>query len=232
MSPIHCSMLTLSRLTISKERFACNLSLYLIANRPSFEDKNLFFKKIGDAVKGGVTCVQFRDHQNNLSTTIKTALRLKNILKGVSLFNNTLHSFEVVQAIDAEGVYLEENFPYAEARRLLGKKVIIGVPVKTFDEVLAFEHTNAIDYLSLKIGPSKKTCSKNDQLWKGIDDLQKVIKISSHRIVVVGGLNISCAESIYRELRPGDGMAMAGGLMDEEDTKITAQKIQAIRQKT
>ncbi len=53
----------------------------------------------------------------------------------------------------------------------------------------------------------------------------------SHRIVAIGGLNLECAESIYRELRSDDGIAMAGGLMEENDPCITAQKIQAIRQK-
>lgn len=49
--------------------------------------------------------------------------------------------------------------------------------------------------------------------------------------IPIGGLNLSCVEPVYRELRSDDGIAMAGGLMDEEAPDITAQKIQAIRQK-
>ncbi len=230
------SVLSWSRLPIPKGRLAFDLSLYLVANRSSFQDENLFFTRITAAVKGGVSCVQLRDHKNDLSATIKTAIRLKNMLKGVPLFINTLQPFNVVQAIDAEGIYLEENyadnhrFSYLEARKLLGRKVIIGTSVKTMGDVLALGQTSEVDYVSVKISPSKKTCPRNDQLW-GMEGLRNVRAIIPHRIVAIGGLNLSCVEPVYRELRSDDGIAMAGGLMDEEAPDVTAQKIQSIRQK-
>ena len=98
------------------------------------------------------------------------------------------------------------------------------------EEVLALGQTSEIDYVSVKISPSKKTCPRNDQLW-GMEGLQNVRTITPHRIVAIGGLNLSCVEPVYRELRSDDGIAMAGGLMDEEAPNITAQKIQSIRQK-
>lgn len=159
MLPICRSMSSWSRLPISRGRLAFDLSLYLVANRPSFQDETLFFSKIISAVKGGVSCVQFRDHKSDLSVTIRTALRLKNMLQGVPLFINTL-----------------------------------------------------------------------EQLW-GMERLRNVRTIIPHRIVAIGGLNLSCVEPVYRELRSDDGIAMAGGLMDEEAPNITAQKIQSIRQK-
>lgn len=230
MSLICRSMLSLSRLPIPKERYTFDLSLYLVANRPSFQDENLFFSKIMSAVKGGASCVQLRDHKNDLSTTIKTARNLKNMLQGVPLFINTLQPFDVIRAVCAEGIYLEDNFSYLKARKILGKKAIIGTPVKTIEEVLALGKTNEVDYVSVKVSASKKTCPKNDQLW-GIEGLRQVRSITPHRIVVIGGLNLSCVEPIYRELRLDDGVAMVGGLMDEDAPDITAQKIQSIRKK-
>ena len=64
-----------------------------------------------------------------------------------------------------------------------------------------------------------------------MDGLRSVRAIIPHRIVAIGGLNLSCVEPVYRELRSDDGIAMAGGLMDEEAPNVTAQKIQSIRQK-
>lgn len=230
MSPICCSLSSWNRLPIPKRRLTFDLSLYLVANRPSFKDENLFFAKIMAAVKGGVSCVQFRDHKNDLSTTIKTAQRLKNMLKGVPLFINTFQSFDVVQAVAAEGIYLEDNYSHREARKLLGKKTIIGASVKKLEDVLALGQTREVDYLSVKISPSKKTCPRNDQLW-GMKGLRHVRAITPYPIVAIGGLNLFCVEPVYRLLRSDDGIAMAGGLMDEEDPYITAQKIQSIRQK-
>ena len=52
--------------------------------------------------------------------------------------------------------------------------------------------------------------------------------MTPYRVVAIGGLNLHLAASIYRELRPGDGIAMAGGIMNERDPYSTAQKIRAI----
>lgn len=230
MSPICRSMSSWSSLPIPKGRLACDLSLYLVANRPSFQDETLFFSKIMSAVKGGISCVQFRDHKSDLSATIRTTLRLKNMLQGMPLFINTLQPFDVIHAVDAEGIYLEDNFPHLEARKLLGRKAVIGVSVKTMEEVLALGQGSEVDYVSVKVSPSKKTHPRNDQLW-GMEGLRSVRAIIPHRIVAIGGLNLSCVEPVYRELRSDDGIAMAGGLMDEEAPNVTAQKIQSIRQK-
>ncbi|MEM1283162.1 MAG: thiamine phosphate synthase [Chlamydiota bacterium] len=215
---------------IPNHRLSFDLAIYLVANRPSFQSEKLFLEKIRAAVKGGISCVQFRDHENNLSTTIRTARRIKEITRDVPLFINTLSPFEVVKATAAAGVYLEENFSYLEARKILGKNLIIGVPVKTIDEVLSIQLAQEIDYVSVKISASKKTCPRNDQLW-GLDGLRRVRTITPHRIVAIGGLNLSCIEPVYKELHSNDGIAMAGGLMDEESPDVTIQNILSIRQK-
>ena len=231
MSAISRLTVPISRLHFPKERLRCDLSLYLVPNKPSFQDEHLFFLKIQEAVRGGVSCVQLRDHKSDYPTGLKTASRLKEILKKVPLFINTLESIKVAQSIDAEGVYLEEGISHpSKARSILGEKAIIGVPIRTMDDALSIRQTNTLDYLSVKVSPSKKTCPKNNVLW-GIEGLRKIRLLSPHRIVAIGGLNLDCVESIYKDLYSDDGVAMAGGLMAEDDPYFTAQKIQAIREK-
>ncbi|GAB4230994.1 MAG: thiamine phosphate synthase [Chlamydiales bacterium] len=225
MLPIHRLPCQLPIVT----RRSLDLSLYLVANRPSFQNENVFMEKIQAAVAGGVSCVQLRDHKNDIEAVIKTAHCLKGILKGIPLFINTPQPFEVVSAVDAEGVYLEEKIPYQRARKLIGISKIVGISVKTMEEVRAVEQAYDVDYLSVKIFPSRKTCPRNDFLW-GMEGLRRVRAITPHRIVVIGGLNVSCVEPAYRAIRLDDGVAMAGGLMDEEDPETTARKILAIRQ--
>lgn len=223
-------MSTFSRLAFSLRQPTFDLSLYLVANRPSFQDEHLFFTKIQKAVKGGVSCVQLRDHTSDFSTTLKTARQLKNILGNTPLFINTLKACEMAQAVCADGVYLEERVSYAEARKLLGKKAMIGIPVKTMEDVNAARFEPHIDYLSVKIAPSKKTCPRNDAIW-GIEGLRTIRALLPSRIVAIGGLHLECVETVYRELRIDDGIAMAGGLMAEDDPYQTAQKIQSVCQK-
>lgn len=219
---------SLYRLHFPRERLPCDLSLYLVANRPSFEDEDLFLRRIQEAVRGGVSCVQLRDHKSDYPTSLELADRLKKALGRTPLFINTFESVKLAQAIGAAGVYLEEGPSPLEARKILGEKAIIGAAVKTMDEVVAVNQTNAIDYLSVKVSLSKRTCPRNDALW-GTEGLRRVRSLSSHRIVAIGGLNVDSVEDIYRNLRWDDGVAMAGGLMEESDPCLTAQKIQAIR---
>ncbi len=214
-----------------KGRHRVDLSLYLVANRPSFLNEELFLSKIMESVKGGATCVQLRDHESEFTETLRTASRLKKLLRGkVPLFVNTLQTIELAQRVNAEGVYLEKPFPFGAARWLLGEKSIIGIPVKTMQDVFVVHQTDEIDHISVKVSASKRTYPKNDQLWEP-QGLKIVRAISSHRIVAIGGLTLDNVEPVYRLLRPDDGIAMAGGLMDEEDPCATAQKIQTVRKK-
>ncbi len=228
-------MLSASRSSVLRlehaRRFPFNLSLYLVANRPSFKDEEAFLEKIKAAVDGGVTCVQFRDHENTLSQTMKTAKRIQSIVPNTPLFINTLHSLALIKAVDAAGIYIENNASYIDIRKYLGEQKIIGLRAKNWQSVLALKPANAIDYLSVKISASKKTCPyKNDYLW-GIDGLKKIRQAVPHPIVAIGGINVSNVAPVYEVLTPSDGVAMAGGLMDAVDPKKTARKILYFQQK-
>jgi thiamine-phosphate pyrophosphorylase len=214
----------------SQKRHPFDLSLYLVANRPSFNDENLFFSKILKGVQGGVSCVQLRDHKNDFASIIQTAKRLRKMLKNVPLFINTLQPIETAQIVEAEGVFLEESFSYSEVRKMLGEKAIIGLSVKTMQQVIELGNVNDIDYLSVKIFPSKQTCPRNDQIWN-LAKLREIRAVSPHRIVAIGGLTLEQTEDVYKELHWNDGIAMAGGLMRENDPYMTSQKIQEIRQR-
>jgi thiamine-phosphate pyrophosphorylase len=217
-------------LTLASRKQAFDLSLYLVANRPSFRSDDSFFSKISQCLEGGVSCIQLRDHTSDFKTAVKTATHLKKMMEGTnaSFMLNTNHLIEVAATVLPDGVYLEENISPSEVRKRLGENPIIGVPVQTMDEVLAAEQNREIDYLSVKVGASKNTSQNNYLLW-GFQGLEQVRTISTHRIVAIGGLNIDTAPFAYKRLRPHDGIAMAGGLMDEKNPKEVAQKIQEIK---
>lgn len=204
-----------------------DLSICVIANKPSFSDERIFFGKVQQAVRGGATCVQLRDHQNDFATVLKTAEYLKKVLNNIPLFINTPNPFELVKMVGAAGVFLEEKHPVAEARKKLGDKAIIGLSVQTLDDVATTSQMTEIDYISVKVSPSNKTCPRNDKLW-GLEGLRTVRTLSPHRLIAVGGLTAANVEPIYQELNANDGVAMAGGLMDTDDPYATAQKILAL----
>lgn len=208
-------------------RHSFDPSLLLIADKSFFRDKEaLFFARIQAAVKGGVTCVQFRDYESDLERTIETAHQLKKMLNGVPLLINTLNSFEVIRAVGAEGVFLENDFSHAKARKLLGNKGIIGTFVQRMEDIVALERTTKIDFISVKIA----TCCRND-ITLGMEGLYQMLASTSLLAIAVGGINLSTVEPVYRLLGSRGGVGVARGLMNAEDPEIIAKKIQAIRQK-
>lgn len=208
-----------------------DFSLYLVANRPSFKNREeLFFDKILSAVDGGVTCVQLRDHESHLHEAMGIAVRLKNLLRGIPLFINTRQPFAVYREAHADGVFIEEAACLKQARKRLDRNALIGASAKTVEDNLFLNMTEQADYLSIKVAPSRSTCTKNDHIL-GIEGLSKACVMSSKPIIAVGGIQWESTAAIYRQLRPCDGIAMAGGIMNEKNPGETAKRIISLRKK-
>lgn len=205
--------------------------LYLVANWSSYRNFKIFGTKI-EKLRGEIDCAQVRIDEGDFAHAVEVASFAKSTLGKTPLFINTLRvpSWKVAQKVGAQGVYLENGELSEEARGELGEKAIIGVPVKTGEELEAAGQNPEIDYVSMKIGLSKRTCPRNDVIWG--DEWPKAIQLAQCPVVVIGGMNIGCAEEVYRHLRPGDAIAMAGGLMEVEDPFSEARKIQEIYRKT
>lgn len=224
MSPICRSVFSCTRFPVLKERKPFDPSLYLIADRPSFRgNENQFCLKIRKLIRCGVSCVQLRDHQSDFATTLERAIRLRKMLERVPFFINTPRSLEVARIIGADGVYLEDNSSPSEARSFLGNQAIIGGPIRTIEEA---NQKCVFNYRSVKIFPSNYTCPRNDLLL-GMEGFRHIRAIITVPLVLTGGFNIDRVKAVYRELRPGDGIATAG-LMREKDYCLTAQKMRAI----
>lgn len=210
-----------------------SLAVYAVANYASFLSQFCFLKQIQRLACAGVDCVQLRDDRSELQEVLRTAEATKKILGDIPMFMNALRmdtkkALMLAQRVDVAGVYLEGKASYSETRSILGSRSCIGIPVKTMEEVLAAEELD-VDYLSVKVFNSKNTCPRKEITW-GIEGLREVRAISSHRIVVIGGIDENLVESIYAELKPGDGIAMAGGLMNAPDPCATVQKMRKLYQ--
>lgn len=155
----------------------------------------------------------------------------------VPLIINTRYLMEIARATDADGVFLEETFSASEtrmtleervieARAILGERAIIGIPVKTKEEVIAAEKM-PVNFLSVKIAPSQRTSPGYDNTW-GSEGLREVRAISSHQLVAVGAITLASAEQIYGILDSDDKIAMVGGVMDAEDPRAVAQEMHMI----
>ncbi len=207
-----------------------DLSCYLVTERSAVANEDEFCFKVVRAIEGGVTAIQFRDRNEDLQASLRTADRLKSLMKkrGIPLIIN--NRIDIALSIQADGVHIGKcDFPYAKARALLGSRSIIGLTIETIEDVLAAEKLN-VDYLGLQLFPSKQTKPNHNRLW-GIEGLRLARQLSHHRIVAIGGIDLNNLEKVLSYLHPGatqDGVAMVGRLWRSQDPYEEAQKIRAI----
>jgi len=200
--------------------------LYLVTDRDLSLGRPLE-EVVLQAVKGGVSIVQLREKRASTRFFVEQAERLKRLLTpyGVPLIIND--RVDVALAVEADGVHIgQEDMPYPIARRLLGKRAIIGLSVETVEQVLEAEGYD-VDYLG--VSPIFETPTKTDTRgsW-GLEGLAQVRKLSRHRLVAIGGLNAANAESVIRA--GADSIAVVSAICSATEPQRAAEVLNQIIQ--
>ena len=114
--------------------------------------------------------------------------------------------------------------PYAEARRLMGKKAIIGLSVETWEDV---EESRKLDVDYIGVSPVFATPTKTDTkgAW-GLAGLAKIKAVSTHPIVAIGGINEGNAADVVRA--GADCLAVVSAICAAADPEAAARKINSI----
>jgi len=173
-----------------------DLRLYLVTSRQPSGGRNIEWI-VEEAVKGGVTVVQLREKNCSTRQFIELALRIKPILaqhKIPLIINDRL---DVALAVDAEGLHIgQSDMPYAMARSLLGNNKIIGLSIETMDQV---REANAMDVDYIGISPVFDTPTKTDTAKAfGLEGIRRVIALSNHSAVAIGGINKDNADAVMQ----------------------------------
>jgi len=127
-----------------------DLTLYLVTDStPAILGSADLLHVVEEAIKGGVTIVQYRDKHADTAVMITTALKLHRITRKhrVPLVIND--RVDVALTVGAEGVHLgQDDMHISEARNILGDHAIIGVTCCNMEEAEnAFQH--GADYLGI-----------------------------------------------------------------------------------
>lgn len=198
-----------------------DLSLYLVT------DKNLTFlpnqyETIEEAVKGGVTVVQLREKNLSTKQFVEEAIKIKNILQKYNVPLVINDRLDVCLACDADGIHIgQDDMPYEIARKLLPKGKIIGLSVETFEQA---DEANSLDVDYIAISPVFSTPTKTDTKQPfGIEGIRKVRQISKHKIVSIGGINLSNAEEIIKA--GSDGIAVVSAIVSNYEPQNAAKEL-------
>lgn len=172
-----------------------DLGVYLVTDRACCGARSVD-EVVRAAIDGGVTLVQLRDKNIDARPMLALGRRLLELLRpaGIGLIVND--RIDVALALDAEGVHIgQQDMPYAEARRQLGPKKIIGVSVGSEAEARQAAGWD-VDYVG--VGPVYPTATKPDAgMALGADEAARLARISGHRAVAIGGIDVTNAAALY-----------------------------------
>ncbi|SEN70011.1 thiamine-phosphate pyrophosphorylase [Loktanella fryxellensis] len=197
------------------------LRLYLVTD-PVLCARQGLIAVVTAAVRGGVTCVQFRDKTASTEGRIATARLLQQALagSGVPLIIND--DLDAAVATGADGVHLgQDDVRVAQARALLGPDRIIGLSCDTADQVRAVV-PGVVDYLGL--GTAFPTASKVDHKPSiGLNGLAVLAAGTTLPRVAIGGLKHDHAAGV---IAAGcDGMAVVSAICGQPDPERAARTL-------
>ncbi|MDR3623539.1 MAG: thiamine phosphate synthase [Chlamydiales bacterium] len=168
-------------------RYPLDLSLYLVTNRVGLELED-FFRIIHKAIKGGVKIVQLREKGISAHEFVALAKKLQLILKPMSVPLIINDNVDVAHVVDADGVHLgQSDVKVSEARKILGKRAIIGLSVENITHVIEAQNED-VNYLAASPVFFTKTKSDCSTYWR-LDDLRYACSISFHPMIAIGGIN-------------------------------------------
>ncbi|HQL83839.1 MAG TPA: thiamine phosphate synthase, partial [Spirochaetota bacterium] len=115
---------------------------------------------VRQAVTAGAQIIQYRNKTADTRRQYEEAREIRGICaetRSKLIINDRI---DIALAVGADGAHIgNEDLPYAEARRLLGRDAIIGVTVHDVEEAVAAEKAGA-DYLG--VSPVFATGTKSD----------------------------------------------------------------------
>jgi thiamine-phosphate diphosphorylase len=190
-------------------RRAIDYSLYLVTDRPLCRDRSLL-EVVAAAVSGGATVVQLREKHCPTGEFILLARQLKKLLQGSGVPLVINDRLDVALAVEADGLHLgQQDMDIADARRLAGPGLIIGVSAESFDDALRAEREGA-DYIG--ISPVFATTTKKDAAMPlGLEGVRRIRAAVRLPLVGIGGINVENVASVIAA--GADGAAVVSAIV-------------------
>lgn len=145
------------------------------------------------AIADGATVVQLRDKTGDTATIRKKALEVLSDRKN-RLFIFILNDDpELAVGVHADGVHIGQDFSIAEARKLVGAKMILGKSTHSLAQGLEAEKEGA-DYIS--VGPVFRTPTKPGRPAVGVDYVRQAAERIALPFVAIGGIDLRNVDEV------------------------------------
>ena len=167
---------------------------------------------VAEAVKAGVSVVQYRNKLGSSRALYEEALALRLLCRETLFIVND--RTDIAIAVNADGIHLgQEDLPFSAARKLLGPDKMIGLTVHSLEEALEAQRLGA-DYLG--VSPIYSTTTKPDAgLPSGLKLIRDIKKMVRLPLVAIGGIQFSNAAEVIAA--GADSLCAISAVITKED---------------
>ncbi len=199
-----------------------DLTLYLITDDGYLADRD-WLKAIENAIKGGITVVQYRSKSGTKTTRemYEELLQLRELTKkyGIPLIVND--RVDLALAVDADGVHIgQDDLPAEVVRKLLGEEKIIGISTHSLEEV---EKANDLPVDYIAFGSIYRTPTKEKPIVVGVEKLKEAKKVAKKPLVAIGGIMPYNVDEVIKA--GADGVAVISAILGFQDTFKAAESM-------
>ena len=186
--------------------------LYAVTDRAWVGEESLY-EQVEAALKGGVTCVQFREKELDGEAFLKEATEIAALCRryGVPFFVND--NVDIAIRCHADGIHVgQDDMDAARVRQRVGEDMMIGVSVHSVEEALEAVQ-NGADYLG--VGAMFATATKTDAAVLPLETLRDICNAVEVPVVAIGGIG---KHNIARLAGTGvDGVALVSAIFSAGD---------------
>jgi len=197
------------------------LTLYLITDRKLIPHSSSLTDAVEDALKAGVKAVQLREKDLPVRELLALAYRMREVTTRYSAMLFINDRVDIALCTEADGVHLgRSGIPVHAARKLAGRRLLIGASTHHLEEALAAEREGA-DFITF--GPLYDTPSKRKYGEPvGLGALHTVSEQISLPVLGIGGITTGRVKEVLNA--GARGVALISGILGEADIEGAAKK--------
>lgn len=171
--------------------FPRNHIIYLLTDRTFAGHSHSHI--VRKAIAAGIRTIQVREKLMTKKELYREALRIRQLTAGRATFIMNDY-IDIALSVNADGVHLgQDDMPLPEARRIMGKKKIIGISTHSVKQAIEAERGGA-DYIGF--GPMFHTATKDAGRPRGLNMLREVRRHVRIPVVAIGGISPENVSSV------------------------------------
>ncbi len=164
-----------------------SLLLYAVTDRSWLNGKTLY-KRVKEAIKGGVTFVQLREKKLDEESFLNEASEIQKLCRKYDIPFVINDNVEIAKKINADGVHVgQSDMEAVNVRAIIGDDKILGVSVQTVEQAVLAQKQGA-DYLG--VGAVFSTGSKADAEDVSYETLKAICEAVNIPVVAIGGISV------------------------------------------